>query len=78
MNYKKYACCVLVIALVACALAGCTYQAGITIHDGRMEWTVTEISIGTEYLLNRKEPYKLNYTDTGVDVVVHFLMKNDE
>lgn len=78
MDYKKYACCVLVIMLVACVLAGCTYRASIIIHDGQLESQATSVSLGTEYLLNRKEPYEMNYTDTGVDVTIHFLIKDIE
>lgn len=74
----KNVVCVLVFALVACVLSGCTYRAGITISDGKLEGIPTKISLGTEYLLNRKAPYEMSYTDSGVDVIIHFLIKDHE
>lgn len=75
---KRFIACVL-LAIMACALAGCTYRASVVVRDGRFEADSTEIPIGIKHLLDRDLPYEIIYCEDGrIDVIVHFVPKEEQ
>lgn len=73
---KKIVCIIMLVILLF-VLTGCsnTPNAYVRANDDIWRWTAVQVDLSSEAKIDRSHPYDLVYTDDGIDVTFHFIIK---